>query len=92
MSIVFATPKTAAEIISESADRTDEQLVLQYRETGDEGLFSELVHRYERELYSYFRRYLGNSEMAEDAFQATFLQLHLKCDQFQDAGCVLGFT
>ena len=84
MSIVFATPKTAAEIISESADRTDEQLVLQYRTTGDESLFSELVHRYERELYSYLRRYLGNSEMAEDAFQATFLQLHLKCDQFQE--------
>jgi RNA polymerase sigma-70 factor (ECF subfamily) len=34
-------------------------------------------------LYSYLRRYLGDSEMAEDAFQTTFLQLHLKCDQFQ---------
>ena len=51
MSTVFATPKTAADTISESADRTDEQLLLQYRVTGDESLFSELVHRYERELY-----------------------------------------
>jgi RNA polymerase sigma-70 factor (ECF subfamily) len=83
MSIVFANSKTAAETIS-SAERTDEQLLLQYRVTGDESLFSELVHRYERELYSYLRRYLGNSEMAEDAFQAAFLQLHLKCDQFEE--------
>ena len=84
MSTVLAKSKTAAETIPESADRTDEQLLLQYRVTGEEGLFSELVHRYERELFSYLRRYLGNSEMAEDAFQATFLQLHLKCDQFQE--------
>src|SRR5262249_262618 len=46
--------------------------------------FSELVHRYERELYSYLRRYLGDASMAEDAFQATFLQVHLKCDQFEE--------
>src|SRR5262249_62113741 len=46
--------------------------------------FSELVHRYERELYSYLRRYLGDATMAEDAFQATFLQVHLKCDQFEE--------
>ncbi len=54
-----------------------------YRETGGAALFGQLVSRYEREIYSYLRRYLGNSDMAEDAFQATFLQLHLKCDQFE---------
>lgn len=62
---------------------TDEQLLLRYRETGDRELFAQLVYRYERELYSYLRRYLGNAEMAEDAFQGAFLQVHLKCDQFQ---------
>ncbi len=62
---------------------TDEQLLLRYRQTGDRELFAQLVYRYERELYTYLRRYLGDSEMAEDAFQATFLQVHLKCDQFQ---------
>jgi RNA polymerase sigma-70 factor (ECF subfamily) len=35
-------------------------------------------------LYSYLRRYLGDAEMAEDAFQAAFLQVHLKCDQFEE--------
>ena len=45
--------------------------------------FGELVRRYERELFNYLRHYLGSAEMAEDAFQATFLQVHLKCDQFE---------
>jgi RNA polymerase sigma-70 factor (ECF subfamily) len=61
---------------------TDEQLLMRYRETGEREYFAELVSRYERELYSYLKRYLGNSEMAEDAFQASFLQVHLKADQF----------
>jgi RNA polymerase sigma-70 factor (ECF subfamily) len=61
----------------------DEELLVGYRETGDSELFEELVARYEGELYSYLRRYLGNAEAAEDVFQATFLQVHLKCDQFE---------
>jgi RNA polymerase sigma-70 factor (ECF subfamily) len=62
---------------------SDEQLLLAYRQTGDRDIFSRLVRRYERELYSYLRRYLGDAEMAEDAFQAAFLQVHLKCGQFE---------
>ena len=46
-------------------------------------MFEELVHRYEKELYGYLRHYLGDAEMAEDVFQQTFLQVHLKCDQFE---------
>ena len=61
---------------------TDEELLLQYRETGDRELYAQLVYRYERELFSYLRRYLGNAEMAEDVFQTAFLQVHLKCEQF----------
>ena len=63
---------------------TDEELLLRYRVTMDRGIFTELVERYERELYSYLRRYLGNAELAEDAFQSAFLQVHLKCDQFEE--------
>lgn len=61
---------------------TDEQMLLEYRQTGDRELFAQLVYRYERELFSYLRRYLGNREWAQDAFQSTFLQVHLKCDSF----------
>jgi RNA polymerase sigma-70 factor, ECF subfamily len=63
---------------------SDEQLLLNYRQTGRRELFADLVRRYERELYNYLRRYLGDTGMAEDAFQATFLQVHLKCDQFEE--------
>lgn len=62
---------------------SDEELFARYREHGDRDAFTALVHRYERELYSYLRRYLGDASMAEDAFQATFLQVHLKGDQFE---------
>jgi RNA polymerase sigma-70 factor, ECF subfamily len=74
-------------LTTEVHDRTgmsDEELLLAYRDRADRLAFSELVHRYERELYSYLRRYLGDASMAEDAFQATFLQVHLKCDQFEE--------
>ncbi|HTN74925.1 MAG TPA: RNA polymerase sigma factor [Pirellulaceae bacterium] len=58
-------------------------MLLGYRQSGDRQLFSQLVQRYERELFSYLRRYLGDAEMAEDAFQAAFLQIHLKSAQFE---------
>ncbi len=63
---------------------TDEQLLLEYRQTGDRELYAQLVYRYERELFSYLRRYLGNAEMAEDVFQAAFLSVHLKCESFEE--------
>lgn len=63
---------------------SDERLLVQYRETGRRELFAELVQRYERELFNYLRRYLGDTGIAEDVFQATFLQVHLKCDQFEE--------
>ena len=65
------------------SDWSDEDLLLEYRSGGDRETFEELVHRYERELYNYLRHYLGDAEMAEDAFQAAFLQVHLKCDRFE---------
>ncbi|MEC9094749.1 MAG: RNA polymerase sigma factor [Planctomycetota bacterium] len=71
-------------IPSEGPAVTDEQLLLEYRETGGRDLFSRLVKRYERELFWYLCRFLGNAEMAEDAFQSAFLQVHLKCDQFEE--------
>ena len=74
-------------VTTASPDRTetsDEALLLAYRGHADRQAFNDLVHRYERELFSYLRRYLGDAGLAEDAFQATFLQVHLKCDQFEE--------
>ena len=63
---------------------TDEELFLRFRATDDRRLFEQLVHRYERELYSYLRRYLGDAELADDTFQTTFLQVYLKREQFEE--------
>jgi len=51
---------------------------------GDSGAFAVLVRRYERPLYAYARRMLGSAEEAEDAFQETFLRVHLHLDRFRD--------
>ncbi len=63
---------------------SDEELLLDYRSRLARPAFEELVRRYEKELYGYLRHYLGDAEMAEDVFQQTFLQVHLKCDQFEE--------
>jgi RNA polymerase sigma-70 factor (ECF subfamily) len=63
---------------------SDEELLRRCRRHEDAAAFESLVQRYEQELFSYLRRYLGNAEMAEDVFQATFLQVHLKREQFEE--------
>jgi len=63
---------------------SDEELLRRFRSGGDESAFEALVHRYEQELFSYLRRYLGSAEMAEDVFQATFLQVYLKKEGFEE--------
>jgi RNA polymerase sigma-70 factor (ECF subfamily) len=50
---------------------------------GQTDAFGVLVRRYERELYGYLRRYLGDASLAEDVFQNTFLQLYLKSGQYE---------
>ena len=49
---------------------------------GDRGSFATLVSRYERELYHFLVRFLGDRAAAEDVFQETFLQVHQSADQF----------
>jgi RNA polymerase sigma-70 factor (ECF subfamily) len=61
----------------------DESLLLAYQLEQDREIFGELVRRYERELFVYLRRFLGDPGLAEDTFQATFLAVHLRRDQFE---------
>jgi RNA polymerase sigma-70 factor, ECF subfamily len=63
---------------------SDEELMARYREEGRADVFNELVRRYERELYRYLARYLGDPTLAEDVFQNTFLQVHLKRGLFEN--------
>ena len=83
MSASTASAKSLATLdTAEASDLSDEDLLAAYRHSGDRALFNQLMSRYQREIYSYLRRYIGSTEMAEDAFQGTFLQVHLKCNQF----------
>src|SRR5262245_21493531 len=70
-----------AEMPSRREDRTDEQLLAGYR-GGDRASFAELVNRYQRELFHFLVRFLGDRAAAEDVFQETFLQVHQSADQF----------
>jgi RNA polymerase sigma-70 factor, ECF subfamily len=61
---------------------SDEDLLVRFCR-GETEAFGELVRRYERELYGYLRRYLGDATMAEDVFQNTFLQVYVKSGQYE---------
>lgn len=63
---------------------TDEQLFREFRTHDDLAAFDTIVHRYERELFAYLRRYLGSAESAEDVFQATFLKVYVNRLQFAE--------
>ena len=70
----------AAELATELAD---EQLVEAYLRERQEKHFEILMRRYERELFTFLRRFLGNAQHAEDVFQGTFLSVHLRIEQFE---------
>ena len=61
---------------------SDEDLLQRFRR-GNTEAFALLVRRYERELYGYLRRYLQDGSLAEDVFQNTFLQVYIKCGQYE---------
>jgi RNA polymerase sigma-70 factor (ECF subfamily) len=61
---------------------SDEDLLVRFCR-GETETFGLLVRRYERELYGYLRRYLGDGSLAEDVFQNTFLQLYVKSAQYE---------
>jgi RNA polymerase sigma-70 factor, ECF subfamily len=61
-----------------TATTTDEALFARVRNDDDAAAFETLVRRYERELFAYLRRFLGDAWLAEDVFQSTFLAVHRK--------------
>jgi RNA polymerase sigma-70 factor (ECF subfamily) len=67
--------------VNRLADRSDEELLSAYRD-GDRASFATLVERYQRELFHFLVRFLGDRAAAEDIFQEAFLQVHQSADQF----------
>jgi RNA polymerase sigma-70 factor (ECF subfamily) len=76
-----APPPGSAPPFDSAAGQTDEQLLQAYRE-GDAASFQKLVERYQRELFHFLVRFLGDRAAAEDVFQEAFLQVHQSADQF----------
>lgn len=66
----------------ESFALSDEALLEDFCSRKNSAAIETLIHRYETALFNYLYRYLGSREAAEDVFQATFLQVYLKSDQF----------
>src|SRR4051812_28830724 len=76
-----ATLETSVHAGSGSEERTDEELLSAYRQ-GDRTSFTQLIARYQRELFHFLVRFLGDRAAAEDVFQETFLQVHQSAEQF----------
>src|SRR4051794_31003075 len=66
------------------AQISDETLLSRYRDSGRTEDFDTLIQRYQNELYRYLTRYLGDRALAEDIFQNTFLQVHLKRGMYEE--------
>lgn len=60
---------------------TDEELLRQYL-AGNEGSFELLVRRHAQELQQFVMRFTGDSALAEDVVQESFLQVHTSGDRF----------
>lgn len=67
---------------SRTAPLSDEALVAAFVAQGDRDCFETLVRRYRHEIYNYLRRYLADDDLAEDAFQLTFVRVYQKAEQF----------
>ncbi|HEX8340065.1 MAG TPA: sigma-70 family RNA polymerase sigma factor [Tepidisphaeraceae bacterium] len=62
--------------------RSDEQLLAAHI-AGDRDAFAALVNRYQRELYHFLLRFLGDAAAADDVFQETFIQVHQSASTFE---------
>jgi RNA polymerase sigma-70 factor (ECF subfamily) len=60
---------------------SDTELLQRYA-AGEEGAFQELVKQYKESLYAFLRRFLSQSDMVDDVFQETFMQLYVSRDTF----------
>jgi RNA polymerase sigma factor (sigma-70 family) len=69
----------------------DDELVGRFAATGEPAAFTELLRRHGPLVWGVCRRVLGNAHAAEDAFQATFLQLAQQADKLGRNGSVAGW-
>ncbi|MBC7782217.1 MAG: sigma-70 family RNA polymerase sigma factor [Burkholderiales bacterium] len=61
---------------------SDEQLLAAFL-SGDKPAFASLVERYQRDLFQFLYRFLGDSAAADDVFQEAFIQVYQSAGQFE---------
>jgi RNA polymerase sigma factor (sigma-70 family) len=71
--------------------RSDAELLDAFIARRDEAAFAELVHRHGPKVYAVCRRVLGRHQLAEDAYQATFVVLARKAHRVHPRSAVGGF-
>jgi RNA polymerase sigma-70 factor (ECF subfamily) len=62
---------------------SEERALVQAAKTGDDGAFSELVRRYDRNVFRIAQHITQNREDAEDVVQDAFLKAYTNLEQFQ---------
>lgn len=67
--------------IEQAVVQSDEALLQAYL-NGQTRAFATLVARYQRELFHFLARFLGDRAAADDIFQETFLQVHASAASF----------
>jgi RNA polymerase sigma factor (sigma-70 family) len=70
---------------------SDAELLDAFIARRDEVAFAELVHRHGPKVYAVCRRVLGRHQLAEDAYQATFVVLARKAHRVHPRSAVGGF-
>ena len=65
----------------EGATMSERELLRRYV-AGEEDAFQELVGQYKDSVYGFLRRFLSRSDLIEDVFQETFMQLYVSRDTF----------
>jgi RNA polymerase sigma-70 factor (ECF subfamily) len=78
----MAALEPVAALETNARGMSDEALLKQFVDMGDRECFEALMRRYQYEIYNYLRRYLGDENLAEDAFQLTFISVFRKSQQF----------
>lgn len=60
----------------------DDKRLLRRYAAGEEDAFQELMGQYRDSVYAFLRRFLNRTDMIDDVFQETFLQLFVSRDTF----------
>jgi len=63
-------------------DNVSDAELLQRYMRGDESAFREIVGRYKNSLYAFLKQFLNQTDLVEDVFQETFLQLYTSRKSF----------